>query len=77
MEWKVILKYSGIIGVIIGLLNEVYWSLDPGLLVGGLIATGLILNRKLKKDDWGIFVGVLVTIVVYDIMLTLLDLVLG
>ena len=71
-----ILRDSGIIGIVISFLSLIYWGEEfgAGVLIGGLIATGLILNRKLKGEEWGIFVGIIFTIVIFDLMLTLFSL---
>ncbi len=85
MNWKEILKVSTIIAVAIVILGWVVDLIGPvksletqlyvGLLVGGLIATYSILNKRLKKDDWGVVVGILTTFVIYAVLLVLLSLI--
>ena len=65
MEWKEILKISIIVGVISSFLTftlESYGS-STGLIINpllGIIATGLMLNKKLSsKSEWGIFIGMI------------------
>ena len=84
MNYKEILKISAIVAVaitilgylvdLIGPIPELEAQLYMGLLVGGLLATYSVLNRKLKKEDWGAAVGILATYVVYVILVLLLDL---
>lgn len=85
MNWKEIFKISTIVAVVMTVLGFFVGSLEfilpletqpyVGLLVGGLIATYSVLNRRLKKEDWGVVVGILNTFVVYVILHVLLDMV--
>ncbi|HII14947.1 MAG TPA: hypothetical protein HA362_01420 [Nanoarchaeota archaeon] len=70
IEWKEILKVSLIIGVISEFLTFALSSygasseliVNPAL---GIIAAGLVLNKKLNvKSSWGIFIGMIITGVV-------------
>lgn len=67
MEWKEIFKVSLIVGAISQLLTFTLSSygtsslliINPAL---GILATGLILNKKLNvKSSWGIYIGMIMT----------------
>mgnify|MGYP001563456131 CR=1 FL=1 len=67
MEWKEILKISIIVGVVSSFLTftlESYGS-SASLIINpllGVIATGLMLNKKLSnKSEWGILIGMIIT----------------
>jgi len=85
MDWKEIFKVSSIVAVVlVVLLFVVSWigpvptletQLDVGLFVGALMATYSVLDRKLKKGDWGVALGMLATPVFYLILILLLDIV--
>ncbi len=67
MDWKEILKVSTIIGVISPFLIFTLDSYGASSLLIinsalGIIATGLVLNKKLdNKSSWGIFIGMVIT----------------
>ena len=83
MNWKEILKVSVVVAVtvvviqfLLGLLGPVeglHLVWDIVTFVGGLLATGLILNRRLKKEDWSILVGIFATIVITVVIDLILD----
>lgn len=66
-EWKEILKVSSIIGLISPFLTFTLssYGADSSLIVNpvlGIIAAGLILNKKLDaKSSWGIYIGMILT----------------
>ena len=81
-DWKEILKVSVIVGVISPFLTftlssygaESLLIINPAL---GIIATGLILNKKLNvKSSWGIYLGMILTGLVSTIIDFLLEFVL-
>jgi len=73
MEWKEILKVSVILGVLgfLAVNSSDYTNISSFIsqeafevvaFLGAIIATGLILNRRLsRKSDWGIFIGMIIT----------------
>ena len=85
MNWKEIFKVSAIVAVVlVVLILIVSWigpvptletQLDIGLLVGALMATYSVLDRRLKKEEWGVAIGILATTVFYVILILLLDIV--
>lgn len=71
MEWKTILKVSVIIGVLSYFLTftlnlygaDMYLQVNPLL---GIIAAGLVLHKMLSvKSAWGIFIGMIITGIVF------------
>lgn len=67
IEWKEVLKVSLIVGTISEFLTFALSSygasseliVNPAL---GIIAAGLVLNKKLNaKSSWGIFIGMIIT----------------
>ncbi|MEK6970002.1 MAG: hypothetical protein AABW48_06255 [Nanoarchaeota archaeon] len=69
MDWKEIFKVSGILGVVsyvLFILTDVMggnWNVE--IAVVGLVGTGLILNRRLnRKEDWGIVIGMIISMLV-------------
>ncbi len=63
MDWKGILKVSVISGVVTYFLWLLFAMFNIGRdnlylpLIFAFIATGFILNRRLKKEDWGLLIG--------------------
>ena len=73
MNWKEIFKVSSILGVIYFVLLvltdlvEGDWVVEITVIC--LMSTGLILNRRLnKKDDWGIVIGMIISLLVLMIL---------
>ena len=84
MQWKEIFKVSAINSVIIIILFYVVnmmWgfgdimtaTFSMGSMAVGLLATGLILHKKLK-DEKGILIGLIITWLLALIILGILDL---
>ena len=55
-------------------INEEYTGL---VFASGIIAAGFVLNRKLKKDEWAIALGMLFTFLIPFILNVLVTLTLG
>lgn len=82
MDWKEIFKVSSILGAVYFVLLvltdlvEGDWIVEISVI--SLVGVGLILNRRLgKKDDWGIVIGMIVSLVVFMILSFLIIGVLG
>ena len=84
MDWKEIFKVSLISGVVVSALwwvvetigfadDRVQTALITTAFVSGLLATSSILNRRLKKSDWGIYIGMVVTFLLPIILVILAE----
>ena len=76
MDWKEVFKVSVIAGVVTYLLQIILaFMSNQHVIVStllGPLATSFILNKKLK-DNWSVFVGIIVTFLVTVILAVLLD----
>ena len=85
MDWKEVFKVSLISGIVVSALwwiveviqfadDRIHAALLTTAFVSGLLATSSILDRRLKKsDDWGIYVGMVVTFLLPIILVILAE----
>lgn len=85
MNWKEIGSVSVKVGVsifvLLLLINTIGWVRDAwligffaGILTSGVATTAFILHRRLKKgEEWGIFVGTIISVFVPFLLKVLFD----
>lgn len=83
MNWKEIFKVSGVlavVGFVLLILFDIIqggdWLTEIVILI--MVSTGFILNRRLKKnEDWGVVIGMVVSLLLFVILMFLIIDVLG
>ena len=86
MDWKEVFKVSlpvGLVVYVLQFLTNFFWF-GNGLLVAhmsllfaGVLSTGFILSKRLPKEEWAVFVGTLISVLLPFLIMVLLDTVLG
>ncbi len=83
MNFKEIFKVSGIVAVAVTIVqvligttgpNQSFRTIvDTASLIGGIIVTNFILNKRLKNEEWSMLVGTMATIFIYSFLILFLD----
>ena len=86
MNWKEVFKVSlsvGLVVYVLQFLTNFFWFgsglviAHVSLLFAGVLSTGFILSKRLPKEEWAIFVGTLISILLPFLIMVLLDTFLG
>lgn len=86
MDWKRVLKVSLSVGLIVYIfqfLTNLFWFGDGlliahvGLLFAGILSAALIISKRLPKEEWAIFLGALIVVLLPFLIMVALDTFLG
>lgn len=76
-NWGTILKISSITMLTVFILEYlsiiILGDTFSGIFVGGIMTAIIILNRNLKKDDWGILFGFSLSVIFYILLVIIYE----